>query len=387
MAVLELGAAPVADLERAGFRLGARGTHTSRTIMLNDLGELLAAVPADGDRSIYAQAVIEDNVLGKQTAATRRLSYQRLRELYGLDPRIPLFRVLRRLWRVDRPGRPRLAVLTAMARDPLLTATASVVVRLEPGQEMMRSTVLARLRGTVDDRLNDAVLEKVARNTASSWAQAGFLQGRVRKVRCRVEPTPGAVSLALWLGRLEGYAVARLLDSPWARVAGDGGPLELLPLALKASQLGLIRARSAAGVLSIDPTRGTGHGWTLVDCTSWFADWMARDEYRDAYFEDPSLLELKLESEFRAESAQKLAIALEQAGESDVVALLGVASLYGFLRVSDLIRAAEPAIRGRLVVFFPGSRNENNFRLLDARDGWNYLAQAITLHDEQVNLP
>ncbi len=130
-------------------------------------------------------------------------------------------------------------------------------------------------------------------------------------------------------------------------------------------------------------TRSAGHGWTLVDCTRWFAEWMARDEYRDAYFENPFLLGLKLESEFRAESARKLTGALEQAGESDVVALLGVASLYGFLRVSDLIRAVEPAVRGRLVVFFPGGRSENNFRLLDARDGWNYLAQAITLHDEQ----
>ena len=222
--------------------------------MLMDVRELFASVPADAEQAAYADAVVGENLLGKQTAATRRLSYQRLRELYGLDPRIPLFRVLRRLWDVDRAGRPRLAVLTAMARDPLLTATAPVVVVLEPGQEMMRSTVLAKLRGTVDDRLNDAVLDKVARNTASSWAQAGFLQGRVRKVRCRVEPTPGAVALALWLGRLEGYAVARLLDSPWARVAGDGGPPELLPLALRASQLGLIRARSAAGVLSIDPT-------------------------------------------------------------------------------------------------------------------------------------
>lgn len=244
----------VANLERAGFRLGARGTHTSRTIMLRDLEELFGSVPADAEQSAYADAVVVENLLGKQTAANRRLSYQRLRELYGLDPRIPLFRVLRRLWDVDVPGRPRLAVLAAMARDPLLTATAPVVVLLEPDQEMMRSTVLAKLRGTADDRLNDAVLDKVARNTASSWAQAGFLQGRVRKVRCRVKPTPGTVALALWLGWLEGYAVAQLLDSPWARVAGDGSPPELLPLALKASQLGLIHARSAAGVLSIDPT-------------------------------------------------------------------------------------------------------------------------------------
>ena len=113
---------------------------------------------------------------------------------------------------------------------------------------------------------------------------------------------------------------------------------------------------------------------------------MAKDEYRDAYFENPSLLELKLESEFRDVCAQRLCAVLEEAGENDVTALLGVASLYGFLRVSDLVRAAEPAIRGRLVVFFPGTKNENNFRLLDARDGWNYLAQAITTHEQQALL-
>lgn len=177
-------------------------------------------------------------------------------------------------------------------------------------------------------------------------------------------------------------AYERHIGAPWQRTLA--GAQRVIFVVYDKEMERMLRAR-------IDEfeqaTRGARHGWTLVDCTSWFAEWMARDEYRDAYFENPSLLELKLESEFRAESAQKLSIALEQAGESDVVALLGVASLYGFLRVSDLIRAVEPAVRGRLVVFFPGSRNENNFRLLDARDGWNYLAQAITLHDEQVNLP
>jgi len=39
-----------------------------------------------------------------------------------------------------------------------------------------------------------------------------------------------------------------------------------------------------------------------------------------------------------------------------------------------------------LLVFFPGTKNDNNYRLLDARDGWNYLAQGITLHDEGLAL-
>ena len=89
---------------------------------------------------------------------------------------------------------------------------------------------------------------------------------------------------------------------------------------------------------------------------------------------------MKLEGEFREEVARRLRARLDAAGENEVVAVLGVASLYGFLRVSEAIRSVEQAIRGRLVVFFPGTKNENNYRLLDARDGWNYLAQGVTLH-------
>jgi hypothetical protein len=65
-----------------------------------------------------------------------------------------------------------------------------------------------------------------------------------------------------------------------------------------------------------------------------------------------------------------------------VVGLLGVASLFGFIRVSELMGRIEKDIRGRVVVFFPGEFENNNYQLLDARDGWNYLAVPITLHDE-----
>ena len=133
-----------------------------------------------------------------------------------------------------------------------------------------------------------------------------------------------------------------------------------------------------------EATRSAGHDWELVDATGWFAEWMAADDYRDAYFEDPELLGMKLEGEFRDAVARRLSAALETAGDNTVVGLLGAASLYGFLRVSELIQSVEPSIRGRLAVFFPGTKNDNNYRLLDARDGWSYLAQPITLHEAWV---
>ena len=72
---------------------------------------------------------------------------------------------------------------------------------------------------------------------------------------------------------------------------------------------------------------------------------------------------MKLEGEFREAVADRLRTQIEAAGDNSVVALLGVASLYGFLRVSEVIRSVEQAIRGRLVVFFPGTKNESNYRL------------------------
>ena len=67
--------------------------------------------------------------------------------------------------------------------------------------------------------------------------------------------------------------------------------------------------------------------------------------------------------------------------DQTVVAVFGVASLFGFARVSELMKEVETSIRGRIVIFFPGEYESNNYRLLDARDGWNYLAVPITAHE------
>ena len=179
------------------------------------------------------------------------------------------------------------------------------------------------------------------------------------------------------MGRIEDLAAAyeRRVSAPWPRTLA--GAQRVMMVVYEKEQERTLRARLGEFEQA---TRRGGHGWTLVDATRWFADWLAADAYRDAYFETPDLLGMKMEGEFRAAAAGRLAAALDAAGADDVVALAGVGSLYGFLRVSDLIRAVERSIRGRLVVFFPGTKNDANYRLLDARDGWSYLAQCVTLH-------
>ena len=38
----------------------------------------------------------------------------------------------------------------------------------------------------------------------------------------------------------------------------------------------------------------------------------------------------------------------------------------------------EDAVRGRLLVLFPGEYRQNIYRFMDARDGLNYMAVPIT---------
>lgn len=245
---------PSDALVRAGFRFGDKGTHTSRTMMSAELTDLLAAIPASANREDYEDAIVTDNVLGKSTAATRRLSNQRLGELYGLDRKVPLFRVLRRLWSADEAGRPLIALLAALARDPLLRATAPAVISLPVGAELIRGSFLDAIRDAVGQRLNEAVLDKVARNAASSWSQSGHLEGRVRKIRRQVTPTHGSVALAVWMGMLEGFGGEALLSSRWALLLDcPAGPL--LPFALQAKQRGLMNVRAGGGVVEIDASR------------------------------------------------------------------------------------------------------------------------------------
>lgn len=127
-------------------------------------------------------------------------------------------------------------------------------------------------------------------------------------------------------------------------------------------------------------TQRAGFQWEEVDMTASFAKWMAGDEYRDTWFECPEDLEPKISDEFLLAAAGPLKDALRKADDKTIVAMTGVASLYGFARLSLLIREVEPDIKGRLVVFFPGSREAMNLRLLDARDGWNYLATCLPSH-------
>jgi hypothetical protein len=126
-------------------------------------------------------------------------------------------------------------------------------------------------------------------------------------------------------------------------------------------------------------THNSGHGWALFDLTDTFANWLTKQRYSKKYFEKPHLLDA-LMHRYLAYIKQEFETFLQSNAvtEGSVVALMGVGSLFDFLKVKSLVDELAPLVPGRLLVFFPGSYENNNYRLLDAYDGWNYLAVTIT---------
>jgi hypothetical protein len=126
-------------------------------------------------------------------------------------------------------------------------------------------------------------------------------------------------------------------------------------------------------------TRKAGHEWILFDLTNTFAEWISKQKYASSYFKRPELLTTILTKylDYLEEEFSKYLVEKKEDGNT-VVTLLGVGSLFGFLKVKDVVDRLAPKVTGRMLVLFPGKYEGNNYRLLDGYDGWNYLAVAVT---------
>jgi hypothetical protein len=228
------------------------GTNTSHTIVVPALTQLLNTVDRHADAPAYEIAVLEHNLLGKDTNGARQRTLRYLRELYLLRPDSILFRALRDLWTDDAAGQPLLAGLCALARDSVFRASAPAIFKTSPGDEVTSSNLADAVDSVFPDIYNESTLAKIGRNTSSSWEQTGHLEAlaRTEKVRRRPVCTPSTVAYALMLGHLESVRGAALFETFWAQVL-DHPRSHLIDLATIASQRSLIDFRHSGGVTDV----------------------------------------------------------------------------------------------------------------------------------------
>jgi hypothetical protein len=125
-------------------------------------------------------------------------------------------------------------------------------------------------------------------------------------------------------------------------------------------------------------TRAARHGWKLVDISNAMPEWLASLEERDSCFAEPEYISDTQALEERVVDTIRQSCLDSDSTSEAVVCVLGVGTLFDFVRISHVLEKLEDAIRGRLLVLFPGEHQHNTYRFMDARDGFNYLATPIT---------
>jgi hypothetical protein len=119
-----------------------------------------------------------------------------------------------------------------------------------------------------------------------------------------------------------------------------------------------------------------GHGWRQLDLGPSFGQWIAVHELFEPLLMQPKELRGLL-PEYEDHLAKIVEDQLKQCSSTDVLAVDGCGALFGLARISTLLSRVAAAIPGRMLIGFPGKHSGSVYRLLDARDGWNYHAVPI----------
>ncbi len=239
------------NLSRFGFKNERSGAHLARTIMHDELGAVLSYLNApNAQKSDYLYAIDDENCLGKRSGKTRALTYRHLVDLYSLDTSAVLFRALLYFWQRDPDCRPLVALLCAYSRDSILRSATPLILVSHEGTTITRESVEACIDEREPGRFSPATLKSTAQNINSSFTQAGLLTGKVRKVRTRANPTPGAVSYALLLGYLTGARGESLFQTEYAKLL-DCSFERALSLAEDASRRGWIVFKRVGDVIEV----------------------------------------------------------------------------------------------------------------------------------------
>lgn len=237
-------------LKEFGLKFSPGGAHISRTMMLAEFEAVCFSVPLGSNASKYRDAILGRNVLAKTTESTRQKSLRHLRELYALDEAVPMFGLLRKLGALDPASLPLLAVQVAWSRDPLFRATTAPIWEAAEGARVETVSLSEALEAVFSSQYSELNRNKIARNAASSWTQAGHLAGRTKKIRSRIKPTPAATTLAMLLGQVAGFHGSAVFSNPWCRLL-DLTADQARSRARDAHRAGLLNLRAVGEVVEL----------------------------------------------------------------------------------------------------------------------------------------
>jgi len=175
--------------------------HTSRTIMF---AEFQKTMDYAVDKDLY-EASLEQNIVGKKSAGGLKKTKGYLKALYSFDLNNNGFLALKYCWKLaEEEDRPLLAFLFALNNDELLSQSSSIVAETSPGDKVTIEAFGENIQRFHPNRYSAATLRSASQNIASSWKQAGFIEGKVKNIRTQPIISPLVATFAFFLAFLNG---------------------------------------------------------------------------------------------------------------------------------------------------------------------------------------
>ena len=184
---------------------------------------------------------MQDNVFNKKTESSKKRTIRYLTQLYGFQDDDLSFKALEDYWRkVEEDEKPLLAFLYAIRKDYLLRESISFVKSIPFDQKVPVEGFEANIINHNPNQFTDKTLRSVAQNIASSWKQASSIEGKVKSIRKKQQPSYRTVAFAFSMAYLDDKRGEYMLDHPSVKCLDMKGE-ELLDLIKSAADRDLVR--------------------------------------------------------------------------------------------------------------------------------------------------
>jgi len=195
--------------------------------------------------------ILRSNVTNKLSSRNLLKTNQYLKHLYGFGSDDLVFQSFKHYWQLTDKGKKSIiTLLYAISNDYLLSESIDLVVGVRIGDKIAIEKFDTNIEKYHPGNYSDNTRRSAAQNIASSWKQAGYIQGKVKNIRSKVAHDYYTVAFALLMSYLNGDRGDYILMSRWVKALAIGTE-ELRDLIKEAAKRDLLQYQYGGNITTI----------------------------------------------------------------------------------------------------------------------------------------
>ena len=149
--------------------------------------------------------ILLNNVTGKKSSSNIQKTATHLKSLYGFDLQYAPFAALKYFWEnAEFSDKPMLAFIYAINEDDLLAESLEVSLTTPIGEKATIEAFETVIEKYHPNNYSANTRKSLAQNIASSWKQAGIIEGKVKNIRVQREISYHVAGFAFFISYLKG---------------------------------------------------------------------------------------------------------------------------------------------------------------------------------------